>query len=381
MKIRFLALSAIALALVACNAGKGNANNVTVGNSSTDDQKFAYMLGTQFGNQYNLITKQFELTADDAEFMQGVEDGKKMMADTAFHLKYSDDVLRGEGMVMQKRAEALRQLRMPPKPDSTKVDSVPLPPPPTVDSLSKEDLQRFSYMLGVQFGSQFGGISKQFGSDFDILYFKQGLRDMAKSLADTSFKLPLSQDTLRSVNDRFRNKALQIRAGEEKKAKEEETKLKADVAPLRGDTLPDGYPVKMNFKVKVTGISVEASNLEAYAGKPLLVFYFSTTCGHCRHATPEIQAIVNSFKDKGLSFIAIASGGNNKRGIRGFIDEFKMDNAEVFFDESRQFGELYGDGYVPKVYVVKPDGKYTIYKNFEKEQDSIRVELSKVLAK
>lgn len=164
------------------------------------------------------------------------------------------------------------------------------------------------------------------------------------------------------------------------KAKAEEDSLKNVVAPLRGDTLADGTQAKINYKVQVTGMSLDAKNFEAYMGKPLFIFYFSTTCGHCRHATPEIVEIVKKFKDKGITSIAVASGGNNKRDVRAYIDEFKLSEAglDVFFDESRQFGELYSDGYVPKAYIVKPDGALMSFGNFEGQRDSIQVELGKL---
>ena len=167
------------------------------------------------------------------------------------------------------------------------------------------------------------------------------------------------------------------------KQKEEDAKLQEAIAPLRGDTLADGTQAKLNFKVKATGVNLSAENLEAYSGRPLFVFYFSTTCGHCRHATPEIKEMAKQNLDKGIKTIAVASGGNNKRAIRAFIEEFKLDEAkiDVFFDESREFGELYSDGYVPKVYVVKADGSLMTFKNFESQKDSIKTELGKLATK
>jgi thiol-disulfide isomerase/thioredoxin len=236
-------------------------------------------------------------------------------------------------------------------------------------------------MLGVQFGTQFTVLGKQFHTSLDDKIFIQGIRDAHEFKVDSSRHLQIPEDTLRAVSVRYQEKAQTLRAEAQKKAMEEEQKIKQEIAPLRGDTLPDGFPKKMNYKVKISGVSVEASNLEGYSGKPLLIFYYSTTCGHCRHATPDVQKITNEFKDAGLITIAIASGGNDKRGIRAFEEELKVQNMVMLFDEFRQFGELYSDGYVPKVYLVRPDGSYILYKEFEKDLEKVRADIKTLLKK
>ena len=109
--------------------------------------------------------------------------------------------------------------------------------------------------------------------------------------------------------------------------------------------------------------------------------YFSATCGHCAHAAPEILEIAKEFAPKGLTTVAVASGGNQKVGIRKFMDNAKWDETiNVVWDESRQFGELYSDGYVPKVYAVNPDGTYKLYAAFEKEKEDLKKELAGILS-
>ena len=190
----------------------------------------------------------------------------------------------------------------------------------------------------------------------------------------------MPKDSVEAVGKRFSENMqnLQKKRMEEAKAKEE--KLKAEIAPLRGDTLPDGMPAKMNYSVKLDGITMKATDLQSFAGKPLLVFYFSATCGHCQHAAPEVNKLAETYKAAGLSAVAIASASNSKKGIRQFMENTKL-NIPVLLDESRQFGELYSDGYVPKVYLVSPDASYKIYKSFEKEQETLKADISALLKK
>jgi thiol-disulfide isomerase/thioredoxin len=190
----------------------------------------------------------------------------------------------------------------------------------------------------------------------------------------------LPEDTLKAVGDRFNEKLKNLREEMVKKQQAEEQKLKAEVASLRGDTLVNGMPAKMNFKVKASGITVKAEDLSAFEGKKLLMFYFSATCGHCAHAAPQILEIAKEFAPKGLTTVAVASGGNNKPGIRRFIDDAKFDETiSVVWDEGRQFGELYSDGYVPKVYLVNPDGSYKEYVAFEREKEDLKKEIAELL--
>ena len=381
MKLRSIALAAAATALVACNAQK--TENVKVDLDAKDEIKIAYLLGSQFGMQLqNVSEQQLEFPVDDATFFAAIDDGYKMIKDTSFKIKYSDSVMTTIAASMNSRARALQAAKMPLPPkslDSTDTAAAPKAPEKPAP-FTAEQASNASYLLGVQFGAQVASLSEQSALDLSLSTFKQSVRDTRANAADSTKKLQLPADTLNAVGLRFRDRLMEQRKANIEKQKAEEAKLKEAVAPLRGDTLADGTQAKLNFKVKATGVSVSAENLEAYAGKPLFVFYFSTTCGHCRHATPEIKAIASEFKDKGIKSIAVASGGNNKRAVRGYIEEFKLDEAgiDVFFDESREFGELYSDGYVPKVYIVKEDGSLSTFKSFEAQKDSIRGELSKL---
>lgn len=383
MKIRYLALSAAA-ALVACNSGTENGkSSVKVGLDSADDVKIAYMLGSQFAQQLSIASNQLDFTVNDSEFGSGMIDGNKMVLsadDEKSPIKYPDSVMSSIAREMQIRAGAIQASKMPPPPKKDSLDTLAPKAPEHPGKMASEQVLRASYLLGVQFGAQFASISKQAETDLNLAAFRTGLDDGRIAANDTTKKLQLPQDSLQAVSIRLRDKILEVRKAMAEKAKAAEDSLKKAIEPLRGDTLADGTQAKMNFKVKATGVNVSIVDLEAYAGKPLFVFYFSTTCGHCRHATPEIKEIANNFKDRGIKTIAVASGGNNKRAIRSFIEEFKLDEAsiDVLFDESREFGELYSDGYVPKAYVVKPDGSLMTFKSFEAQKDSIVAELGKL---
>ncbi len=408
MNVTKIALGAAALALVACNTGDSKAKSAAITANSTDDQKFAYMLGAQFGGQnFTIIPRQMGEELYEDAVVQAIRDNVKAHKDTTFSAQMTSDSLQAVGnrytVVARKRYEETR-------PDSAMlaegnnekikayVDSVARAQPITKAPAStgaavtitadSPDNTKFSYLLGLQFANQFIAIGNQFQTEFDVDYFILGLKESVLKLNDSTYAMQLPQDSLAEVGKRYQQKMQDLRQAAIKKQQEEEAKLKEAIAPLRGDTLANGMPQKINFKVKATGISVNKTiasekieNIGAFANKPLLIFYFSATCGHCAHAAPEILAIAKEFAPKGLTTLAVASGGNQKVGIRKFMDNANWDDAiNVVWDESREFGELYSDGYVPKVYAVNPDGTYKQYAAFESQKDELKQDLEGLLS-
>lgn len=402
MKMNKLALGAAALALAACSQQGSTSKPAAITANSTDEQKFAYMLGAQFGTQ-NLggIPRQMGEQLHLDVVVQAIRDNAKTNKDTSFKLPLTNEQLQAIGASYSKIA---RDRFESARPDSATqasfegdgakygayMDSVmktwtvtPAPKPTgaavTVTAESP-DIVKFSYLIGLQFSSQLISVGNQFDTAFDEDYFILGVKDSDAKLQDSSFAMQLPQDSLSAIGQRFQQKMQEKREEAAKKFEEEQKKLQEEVANLKGDTLANGMPKLMNFKVKATGITMKAEDLSAFAGKKLLVFYFSATCGHCAHAAPQILEIAKAFAKDGLTTVAVASGGNNKSGIRKFMDNAKWDETiNVVWDETRQFGELYSDGYVPKVYLVNPDGSYNLYKNFGNQKDELKADITALL--
>ena len=411
MDMKKIALGSAALAafgLIACNGEKAiEKAPASINANTTDDQKFAYMLGAQFGGQnFTIIPRQMGEKIHEDALVQAIRDNVKANKDTSFKVQMDTDTLQAissrYSAIARKRYEETR-------PDSAMmaegntekikayIDSVahaqPIADAPVSTGAEvtikgdSPDNTKFSYLLGLQFANQFISIGNQFQTEFDVDYFILGIKESGAKVADSTFQLQLPQDSLNAIGQRYQQKMQDLRAEAIKKQQEEEAKLKEEIAPLRGDTLANGMPQKFNTKVKATKISVDKTiakdleNLEPFAGKPLLVMYFSATCGHCAHAAPEVLAMAKEFAPKGLITLAVASGGNQKVGIRKFMDNAKWDETiNVVWDESRQFGELYSDGYVPKVYAVNPDGTYKMYAAFESEKEQLKKDLADLVA-
>ena len=411
MDMKKIALGSAALAafgLMACNGEKAiEKAPASINANTTDDQKFAYMLGAQFGGQnFTIIPRQMGEEIYEDALIQAIRDNVKANKDTSFKVQMITDSLQAISSryttIARKRYEATRpDSALLAEGDNDKikayVDSVAKAQPitkapasngaPVTIAADSPDNTKFSYLLGLQFANQLIAIGNQFQTEFDEDYFILGIKESAAKTADTTFTLQLPQDSLNAIGQRYQQKMQDLRAAAIKKQQEEEAKLKEEIAPLRGDTLANGMPQKMNFKVKATKIAVDKAiasdleNLAPFANKPLFVMYFSATCGHCAHAAPEVLAMAKEFAPKGLVTLAVASGGNQKVGIRKFMDNAKWDESiNVVWDESRQFGELYSDGYVPKVYVVNPDGSYKMYGAFDSQKEEMKKDLEALVS-
>ena len=237
--------------------------------NTTDDQKFAYMLGAQFGGQnFTIIPRQMGEELYEDAVIQAVRDVVKASKDTNFKIQMTPDSLQAISSryttIARKRYEESRpDSAMLAEGDSekikayvdsvTKAQSVAKAPASTgaavVIAGESPDNTKFSYLLGLQFANQLLSIGKQFQTEFDEEYFILGVKESVAKVVDSTFTLQLPQDSLAAVGQRYQQKMQDLRAAAIKKQQEEEAKLKEEIAPLRGDTLANGMPQKLNFKV------------------------------------------------------------------------------------------------------------------------------------
>ena len=119
----------------------------------------------------------------------------------------------------------------------------------------------------------------------------------------------------------------------------------------------------MDFNIPLRSINSEKSFSE-FNNKLLMIYYISPSCPHCRDGYGDTQQIANEYEPKGLASIAIALG--NKSDILKFIEE-QGASMPFFQDSESAFIKKYGDNYVPKHYLVFPNGKTILYQNTEKD--------------
>ena len=121
-------------------------------------------------------------------------------------------------------------------------------------------------------------------------------------------------------------------------------------------------PSLMDFSIELAEITDTNTPFSAFSSQPLLIFYFSPYCPHCQATYSGVQQLANEYEQHGLAFIAIAVGVASKQDILQFIEQHAPDAANTFFhDAENEFSKKYGDGYVPRVYLVFQDKKFIRY--------------------
>ena len=150
----------------------------------------------------------------------------------------------------------------------------------------------------------------------------------------------------------------------------------ADVPLMKDST---GAAVKMDFSLPLSGVSDPGILFSHFAKRNLLIYYFSPKCPHCQKHFPDVQNVMKEYESANVAGIAIAIGGNIKKNdIRMFIDQYKV-VIPVFQDGSQKFGPTYGNGYVPVLYLVQPDGTFYRYESLdEAHMNHLRTMLNKI---
>lgn len=253
MNRKIIAVGLCAFAFVACDQLKTEqkqipATTVSVTNDITDDQKFSYMLGTQFaGPSFANIAVQLGEYFDVDYLIQGIYDNSKSLKDTSFKLQINQDSL---SIIDQYFADVSAKRVKQASPDSATemsfngdinklrayVDSsirtlpiqsaAPIKNTMIVIDESSSMMQKYSYIMGMQLHIMFRGVERQFDQEFDIDYFVQGAREACKHVLDTNFVSALSTDTLKAVNDRYVVKVKEVM----RKKREEYSRMQTKAA-------------------------------------------------------------------------------------------------------------------------------------------------------
>lgn len=83
-----------------------------------------------------------------------------------------------------------------------------------------------------------------------------------------------------------------------------------------------GRPVPMYRTASITGDSVSLADQK---GKVVLLNVWATWCHPCRDEIPELRAVHQRYRDRGLELIGVSvDASGNEEGIRQFMQEFQM---------------------------------------------------------
>jgi peroxiredoxin len=101
----------------------------------------------------------------------------------------------------------------------------------------------------------------------------------------------------------------------------------------------------------ITGKSWTRASLK---GKVVLVNFWATWCPPCRKEMPDLEALYNEFKGKGLVILAISDETLDK--VKPFIADHKY-TFPVLLDPGRKTNDVYKVDGIPKSFVYNREGK------------------------
>ncbi len=104
----------------------------------------------------------------------------------------------------------------------------------------------------------------------------------------------------------------------------------------------------------LTDLSGMQWNLRALAGKVVLVNFWATWCPPCRKELPDLEALYQRFRSRGLVILAISDEDAGK--VQPFVAEQKL-NYPVLLDPGRKVNELFQVEGIPKSFVYDRSGK------------------------
>lgn len=104
--------------------------------------------------------------------------------------------------------------------------------------------------------------------------------------------------------------------------------------------------------VDTSGNTVSLSQMQ---GKVVVVNFFTVFCQPCRHEMPDLNAIYNENKDKGLAMVGICLNADPNQ-LKALIKQLKLDYPVLLGTDkvSKDYGEIVG---VPTTFIINKQGK------------------------
>src|SRR5690242_4075005 len=92
---------------------------------------------------------------------------------------------------------------------------------------------------------------------------------------------------------------------------------------IRGGVKSGPSAPKVDLNVVLDDMAGAKVSLADYQGKPVILNFWATWCGPCKLETPQLVALSEKFKARGLNIVAVSTD-DKPDAIRAFAAEFKI---------------------------------------------------------
>lgn len=101
-------------------------------------------------------------------------------------------------------------------------------------------------------------------------------------------------------------------------------------------------------------------NMDQLKGKPVLVHFWSISCGLCKTGMPDVLKIRDQYKDKGLQVIGIHMPRSEKDTevgpVKETIEKYEMTHPQAI-DNQHSIVDAYENEFVPAFYLFDAEGQ------------------------
>lgn len=114
-----------------------------------------------------------------------------------------------------------------------------------------------------------------------------------------------------------------------------------------GDTAPD-------FAI----IDLQGNNIssEQWRGSPVILRFWDTECKYCRADSPIINSYFDSYRQRGLKVLYVATANETVERVTAFINDLDI-GFPVALDKDGRMAEDYQVNLVPQTIFIGPDQK------------------------